>query len=634
MQQNLVTHGHFDDLPPKKYLRAGNLKMVYEAGFIRYVQYGEVEVLRMINHLLRDANWDTIPMYISNEKIEIDEKAFTIDYEMHCKKEPIDFFWKCRIVGDSDSSIVFKIEGEAKSNFQKNRAGFTVMHPIESCKGKLCKITHSSGKTTISEFPKYIAAKQPFLDIRGMEWEPSPNMKVELFFEGDIFETEDQRNWTDASYKTYCTPLAEPFPKTLKKGDSVAQTVTFRCRADGKTGSGNTQKNHFLLDGTKAFEMPKVGTVLNTLSHNDETVSRLEQLNLDFLRVELKVWEWDAEYLEKAIKTAKNTNCSLEVVLFFDDVEIDFIDELVPHTSIISRFILFTLNTKSTHADSIEKVVPLLRKKFPKCQIGAGTDAFFKELNDYRVPVEKIDFLTFSVNPQVHAFDLDSLTETLQAQRDVVETCKHFSDGKEVAVGPVSLHMRWNPNATTIDDKSNGPPSFTQQSDSRQVSLYGASWLMGSFKNLTESGANTITFFQTSGRHGLMANVNDPWTPEYKVPTSCVYPMYLILKEILKDKSTKRIIPIKSSNNLVFDGLVFLDDLNISTLLVSNYTNEAISIQLPEKKCIQLNWMLDTSNILDFTKSPEKLENALTTKKEDMIILPAFGIGCYKLIAV
>lgn len=29
-------------------------------------------------------------------------------------------------------------------------------------------------------------------------------------FEGDVFEMEDQRNWTDASYKTYCTPWGCP----------------------------------------------------------------------------------------------------------------------------------------------------------------------------------------------------------------------------------------------------------------------------------------------------------------------------------------------------------------------------------------------------------------------------------------
>ena len=43
--------------------------------------------------------------------------------------------------------------------------------------------------------------------------------------EGDTFEMEDQRNWTDASYKTYVRPLALPWPYTLAKGTVIEQAV-------------------------------------------------------------------------------------------------------------------------------------------------------------------------------------------------------------------------------------------------------------------------------------------------------------------------------------------------------------------------------------------------------------------------
>ena len=43
----------------------------------------------------------------------------------------------------------------------------------------------------------------------------APGAAVECRMEGDTFEMEDQRNWTDASYKTYVRPLALPWPYTL-----------------------------------------------------------------------------------------------------------------------------------------------------------------------------------------------------------------------------------------------------------------------------------------------------------------------------------------------------------------------------------------------------------------------------------
>jgi len=39
-----------------------------------------------------------------------------------------------------------------------------------------------------------------------------------ISFEGDVFETEDQRNWTDASFKTYCPPLRLPYPRPFEAG--------------------------------------------------------------------------------------------------------------------------------------------------------------------------------------------------------------------------------------------------------------------------------------------------------------------------------------------------------------------------------------------------------------------------------
>ena len=44
--------------------------------------------------------------------------------------------------------------------------------------------------------------------------------------EGDVFEMEDQRNWSDGSYKTYCRPLDLPYPYPLKAGQEIRQSIT------------------------------------------------------------------------------------------------------------------------------------------------------------------------------------------------------------------------------------------------------------------------------------------------------------------------------------------------------------------------------------------------------------------------
>lgn len=94
--------------------------------------------------------------------------------------------------------------------------------------------------------------------------------------------------------------------------------------------------------------------------------------------------------------------------------------------------------------------------------------------------------MTYSVNPQVHAFENIDLVETLLTQAVTVESAHAFSGGLPVMVSPVTLKMRSNPNATgPAQDALPGtlPPSV----DSRQMALFGAAWTVGSIRSLAEA---------------------------------------------------------------------------------------------------------------------------------------------------
>ena len=55
-------HGSLEPLPESISLRAGDLSMIYEEGFLRYIKHGQTEILRLINHYARDRNWANVPM--------------------------------------------------------------------------------------------------------------------------------------------------------------------------------------------------------------------------------------------------------------------------------------------------------------------------------------------------------------------------------------------------------------------------------------------------------------------------------------------------------------------------------------------------------------------------------------------
>ncbi|MEZ4515963.1 MAG: hypothetical protein R3C44_03665 [Chloroflexota bacterium] len=107
------------------------------------------------------------------------------------------------------------MDGEAASDFRYCRIGFCVLHPIEGIAGSSYQAETPDGMV-YGELPKLIAPQtirdgleEPlFPSCSNLIIATPTGIKIRTDFEGDLFEMEDQRNWTDGSFKTYCTPLA------------------------------------------------------------------------------------------------------------------------------------------------------------------------------------------------------------------------------------------------------------------------------------------------------------------------------------------------------------------------------------------------------------------------------------------
>ena len=66
---------------------------------------------------------------------------------------------------------------------------------------------------------------QPFKDIRAIQHRVTAGITARCVLNGDVFEMEDQRNWSDASYKTYVRPLSLPWPYVMEQGVTNRQSV-------------------------------------------------------------------------------------------------------------------------------------------------------------------------------------------------------------------------------------------------------------------------------------------------------------------------------------------------------------------------------------------------------------------------
>lgn len=595
--KNIIYYGTKTPLPEKISLRAGPLSMIYEAGDLRYIKFGNQEILRRIYAAVRDHNWNTIPMTLDEVQMNINERTFHISYLAHHQWANIDFVWRGTIRGEEDGTIVFQFDGESRSTFKRNRIGFCVLHPAE-CAGQRCTVEHVDGTQDQGRFPHYIQPHQPFKNMKAITHEVLPGLHAEVRFDGDIFEMEDQRNWTDASFKTYCTPQERPSPVEVKTGTRITQSVTFKLHGTIPPISVTDQELSFHLT-EQTTPLPHIG--LGIASHGEPLtmteINRLKALKVSHLRVDLGPDTMEVS-LRQAIEQATQLDIGLELAINTPtENDLKRLRTLLDASQApIISFLL--LPDRPNDPTLYELARQYLGDYSDSVLIGGGTNGNFTELNRQRPPTSTIDIVCYSINPQVHAFDNSSLTETLAMHQMTVESARQFVDGRPIAVTPITLKPRFSPNPT--DEL---PP----QVDVRQMSLYGACWTTGSLKYIAQSSAFSVTYYETTGWRGVMEQEKGNPQPDkfHSVPGG-VFPLYHILADV-GEFAGGEIIHIVSSDPLTVDGLVVRKN-DRSRLILANFTPTSQRVTLPVTGQVthldETTYELAVKNPSDFRSQP------------------------------
>ena len=588
--------------PAKTALRAGAFRGYYEAGNLRYLRAGQDEAIRMIYSAARDHNWNTVVPRIRDEKIAVGEHEFSITYEAHYQEDDIDFQAQYSIEGSADGMIVFEMVGTALSAFRKNRIGFCVLHPAQVA-GQPCTIFTTDRQEKAGRFPIIISPHQPFMNLAAIQW-PSGGNRYRLEFEGDVFETEDQRNWTDASFKTYCTPLAEPFPVALQPGEKVHQKIVLKLLDADTIQEVVNDKISLRLTGERSA-FPAIGIAQASAYEplTEEETHRLQNIGFSHYRVEVRWHESDYQaQWNRAVEESSQLQLPLELVMYFGSEEKEVLSRIETlqqqHPANVRYLLLFQQGEKVTSDKLLTHWVPPLRKLFPQAEIGAGTDCFFTELNRQRVATEHLDFISYSINPQVHHFDNQSLVETLATQAETVRSARQYFNDPAVHISPVTLKMRFNPNATAPSSGTTPAERLAQRTDTRQMSLLGAGWTLGSIKYLSEAKVGAITYYEMVGSCGIMGSkVVSQQHPLFANLAGKLFPVYWVLYHVL-DETQQQILHTQSSHPLQIDGLV-VERENHTLIMLANWQAEAVEVSLPDFLGVRKRKSLTRHNFME-----------------------------------
>ncbi len=585
-------------------LRAGPVTAQLDGGDLRYVRIGRVELVRRVYVAVRDLNWNTIAAQLSAVAVDARDDRFEVRFEARHRQGAIDVSWRGVITGSPDGSIRYTMDGVANKAFRYAKIGLCIHHPVRENAGRPFRGRAPDGPV-VGVLPLAIGPQVHLDDgtdlplfppVDWLEIDLEDGLAVRFAFEGDLFEMEDQRNWTDASFKTASTPASLGYVHEAETGTRLRQSVTVHVTGAPLAAAATSPADDLRVTIGESLGrgLPSIG--LGMASHGGAFAPReialLRELRPAHLRVDLRLDR--PEYpddLRRALDACRALGCGLELAVFLggdgdettgsngdEATSLDGLAALLATAASDGQVpVRQVLVFRAGEEVAAERWVPLARARLGDAMPGAlfagGANAYFNELNRNRPSADVLDAwdaVVYSVNPQIHAFDEASLTEALEGQADTVTSARLFCGNLPIIVSPVTLRPRFNAVAT-VPEGERPPDALPDEVDPRQMSLFGAAWTVGSVKRLTESGAGSLTYYETTGWRGVMEiDAGSPPAASFPSWPGMVFPTYHVLAD-LADWGGGDLLDCRSSDPLAVNALAARAG-GLLHLLVANMT--------------------------------------------------------------
>jgi D-apionolactonase len=640
----IALFGTEEPVRPAKILRAGPLSVELENGNLRYIRYREIEVLRAISFLVRDRNWATYGAVIENLKVGQGPDDFIVSYDAACEDEAQELCYSATIRGRADGNLRFEVDGQAISDFLTNRAGFVVLHPLEGVAGAPAEVTHTDGAVEQTRFPRLISPSQPIFDIRALAHEVAPGVVAICTMEGDAYEMEDQRNWTDASYKTYIRPLSKPKPYTLPAGERLRQSVSLTFRGPPSAAGATADQGVSVTVGAPTGRpMPRLGLwVPPAEAERSVAVADLiralgPNLLVGHLDLGDRAQAGALRHL-RSLAEAVGAPVVLEIVLPNQRPPSEELNEAAAAVRASELGVEAVVPSPKEYLKSwqpqerwpacppLEDIYDAARQAFSGALIGGGMLSYFTELNRKRPPADHIDFVTHATCPIVHDCDDRAVMETLEALPWVAESVRAFAPGKPYRVGPSMLGMRANPYGAAPMPNPENRRIAMAINDPRQRGLFGAAWNLGYAARMAAAGVEALTLSAPVGAFGVVYARTDfpqPWFDERRAG---LYPLYHVLRGIAQ-AAGKPSLEATSSHPGAVQALAWQDDGG-PVLWLANLTGQEQSVSivgLPSAEASVAR--LDLEHFVTATSSPDGLARTETTASVGALVLGAYAVA-------
>jgi D-apionolactonase len=517
----------------------GRLSLQLGTRDVRYVRLGADELVRRLFVAVRDVGWGTASAALEHESVDVTDTSLAAASTALCRdsEHGIELRWTEMLRCEHDGSIEFTFAGTALRGFRYGRIGLCVLHPPTFAGGRYRAKTPDGwiegelDATIAPQLPGEHGFGEPlFPAFDELVLRRPDGAGAHLRLAGDLFEFEDQRNWGDASYKTYSTPLRIG-PQVAVPGQVFEQRVEITPVATRARRRAATTTPTVELGATSSHVVPEVGTVLREL-HDVGPRHRelLRALRPAHLRVDAVATDLD-EALREAVEVARTVGAPLELAITHDSVpaSMSVLRDVRPE---LARVLAFRRGVVTSVPSDLELTRRLVADSGLAAPVFGGTDVLFADLNGDRPNLAGHDGVAFPLVPTVHADDDLSLVETMEVFADIVRTARAFTRTLPLAATPITLRAR---------------PGV----DARQSSLLAAVWTLGALAGLASAGTESATLFEAVGPRGLMDAEGRAWPVYHVVADVCGWRSWTVVETRVSDPLAVAALAARSPSGTV-----------------------------------------------------------------------------------
>jgi hypothetical protein len=574
------------EAPPERIgVRAGAVTAELVGPDLRTLTLAGRELAQRIYVAIRDEGWGTVPGVLSQVEVEQTADSFGISFTSRHRQGPIDFEWQASFTGSPDGTISCEMDGVAHAAFRYAKIGFNVHHPLLESVGRAWRATGVDGPLE-GRIDRQIEPQRVVDGVLTAMFPPYSDLaisygegqEVAFAFEGDLFELQDHRNWSDGNFKSYGTPLAVPWPMDAEPGQRFHQRIV--VRALGIVGDGAAAGPIVLrLGAPTGRRLPPLGlaTAGYAAPLDEHEASLVALARPRHLRVAVRLHDagW-SRALRAGLVDCVRLGALLELAVSVqpgDDADLrrlagELAASRVPvaRVLVLERQDAFAAAAPVTTADSLARVRAALGPYVGEATFAGGSDQFFSDVNRNPPVAEGLDAVCFGLCPQVHAADDSSLMENLPSLADAIATARAICPGAGVVVSPVTLAARLGP----YPGGEPGPGDPPGAVDLRGLALFGASWTLGAIGWLAGESPDSITLYETSGWRGIVERTGGAHHPAAPSSPGSAYPVLHVLAD-LAERRDDELVEVESSEPLAVSAVALRGDQGLR-VLVANHT--------------------------------------------------------------